>query len=95
MKMRLRSLKAFHHLNFHKKRRDPIPLTAEQVRKAPPVEHKVVRTHPETGRPTIYLGDMAEYIAGMEYEEGRALIEQLNEFITRAELVYSHSWSPR
>jgi len=95
MKMRLRSLKAVHHLNFHKKRRDPIPLTAEQVRKAPPVEHRVVRTHPETGRPTIYLGDMAEYIVGMEYEEGRALIEELNEFITRAAFVYSHVWHPR
>jgi len=95
MKTRLGSLKAVHHLNFHKQRRDPTPLTAEQVRNAPPVEHTVVRTHPETGQPTIYLGDMAEFIVGMDDEEGRALIEELNEFITREEFVYAHNWSPR
>jgi len=95
MKMRLGLLEAVHHLNFHKKRRDPHPLTAEQVRNSPPVRHKIVRTHPETGKPTIYLGDMAEFIAGMDYMEGRALIEQLNELITRSEFVYAHKWNPR
>ena len=94
MKNRLGLLEAVHHLNFHKKRRDPHPLTAKQVQNSPPVEHRVVRTHPETGQPTIYLGDMAEYIAGMDYKQGRALIEQLNELITRSEFVYAHKWNP-
>ena len=38
----------------------------------------IVRTHPETGRKCLYLGDHAEYIVGMPYDEGRALIEELN-----------------
>ncbi|MCH2210877.1 MAG: TauD/TfdA family dioxygenase [Fuerstiella sp.] len=92
MRRRVESLSAVHHLNFHKKRRDPSPLTAEQVRNSPPVEHSIVRIHPETGRPTVYLGDMAELIAGMQYGEGRALIEQLNQLITCSEFVYAHQW---
>ena len=93
-KNRLRVLEAVHHLSFHKKRRDPHPLTARQVRNSPPVQHRVVRIHPETGQPTVYLGDMAEHVAGMDYGRGRALIEQLNELITRSEFVYAHKWSP-
>ncbi|MEO2031955.1 MAG: TauD/TfdA family dioxygenase [Planctomycetaceae bacterium] len=95
MKKRLDALEAVHHLNFHKQRRDPTPLTAEQVRSAPPVRHAVVRHHPETGQQTIYLGDMAESIVDLNREEGRALIERLNDFITRSEFVFSHKWSPR
>ena len=37
-------------------------------------EHPAVRTHPETGRKAIFLGDHAESIQGMDYEAGRALI---------------------
>ena len=95
LKKRLASLCAVHHLSFHKKRRDPTPLTEEQVRRAPPVEHEIVRRHPNTGRPTVYLGDMGETVVGMEYGEGRALIEELNERIVRRAFVYEHRWSPR
>jgi len=58
-------------------------------------EHPVVRTHPETGRKAIFLGDHAQEIEGMDYEEGRALIEELNVRITPREAVYTHTWSPR
>ncbi len=49
-----------------------------QRRAKPPVDQPVVRTHPETGRKCLYLGDHAEYVVGMPYAEGRALIEELN-----------------
>jgi taurine dioxygenase len=94
LKRRLASLRAVHNLNFHKKRRDPTPLTEDQVRQAPPVEHDVVRHHPDTQRPTIYLGDMGETIVGMEYDTGRALIEEVNALIVHSELVYEHKWNP-
>jgi taurine dioxygenase len=58
-------------------------------------EHPVVRTHPETGRKAIFLGDHAQEIEGMDYDEGRALIEELNVLITPKEAVYTHVWSPR
>ncbi len=94
-KQRLEGLKAVHNLDFSRTRRHGHdPMTAEQRAKVPPVAHPIVRVHPETGRRAIYLGDHAEYVEGLPYVEGRALIETLNVMTTPAHLVYSHKWQP-
>ena len=87
---------AIHNFDFSRTRRHgEDPLTAEQKAKVPPVAHPIVRTHPQTGRKAIFLGDHAESIEGMDYAEGRALIEELNEMITEPARVYTHRWAPR
>src|SRR5262249_50197616 len=79
---RLGSLRAMHNLNFSRNRRHgEDPMTAAQRAAVPPVDHPVVRTHPETGRRCIFLGDHAETIQGMTYEAGRAFVEILNQRI--------------
>jgi taurine dioxygenase len=96
MKARIEGRRAIHNFDFSRTRRHgEAPLTAEQKAKTPPVAHPIVRMHPETGRKAIFLGDHAESIEGMDYKEGRDLIEQLNVMITPAAGVYSHTWSPR
>jgi taurine dioxygenase len=70
-------------------------MTEEQKRAVPPVDHPIVRTHPDTGRKAIFLGDHAETIVGMDYAEGRRFIEALNARIVRPALVYSHRWQPQ
>ena len=70
-------------------------MTAEQRASVPPVAHPIVRTHPETGRKAIFLGDHAEFIEGMDYHAGRNLIDELNALITPRERVYAHRWRPR
>jgi taurine dioxygenase len=95
-KARIAGLRAVHNLDFSRTRRHgEDPLTEEQRRAKPPVDHPIVRTHPETGRKCIYLGDHAEYIAGMPYEEGRALIEELNALAVHSDLTYEHRWKTR
>lgn len=95
-KERLSGLKAFHNLDFSRTRRHGHdPMTEEQKAKVPPVAHPVVRTHPETGRKSLFLGDHAEWIEGMDYAEGRVLIEEVNAMATPDHLVYRHHWSPR
>jgi len=95
-KARIASLRAVHNLDFSRTRRHgEDPLTEEQRRAKPPVDHPIVRTHPQTGRKCIYLGDHAEYIAGMAYEEGRALIEELNTLAVHSDLTYEHRWKTR
>jgi taurine dioxygenase len=96
MKAKIEGRRAFHNLDFSRTRRHGEDLlTAEQKAEVPPVAHPIVRTHPETGRKAIFLGDHAEWIEGMPYDEGRALIEDVNAMITPTAHVYSHTWSPR
>ena len=94
-KARIAKLRAVHNLDFSRTRRHgEDPMTDEQRRARPPVDHPIVRTHPETGRKCIYLGDHAESIVGMPYTEGRALIEELNELAVHPDLTYEHRWKP-
>jgi len=95
-KARIADLRAVHNLDFSRTRRHgEDPLTEAQRLARPPVDHPVVRTHPETGRKCLYLGDHAEYIVGMPYDEGRALIEELNALAVHSDLSYEHRWKAR
>src|SRR5262249_34383753 len=58
----------------------------------PPVDHPLVRTHPETCRPAIYLGHPAMRIAGMDETEGSALLDRLLAHATQPGLTYAHRW---
>ena len=93
-KARLAPLRAVHNLDFSRTRRHgEDPMTEAQRREVPPVDHPIVRTHPETGRKCIFLGDHAESIVGMDYAAGRALIEAINALIVHPDLTYEHRWS--
>jgi alpha-ketoglutarate-dependent 2,4-dichlorophenoxyacetate dioxygenase len=95
-KARIAGLRAVHNLDFSRTRRHgEDPLTEAQRLAKPPVDHPVVRTHPETGRKCLYLGDHAEYIQAMPYDEGRALIEELNALAIHPDLTYAHRWKTR
>ena len=95
-KARIENLRAIHNLDFSRTRRHGKDLMTEAQRLAkPPVDQPVVRIHPETGRACLYLGDHAEYIVGMDYDQGRALIEELNLMAIHPDLSYEHRWTPR
>src|SRR5215472_10081656 len=96
IKAKIEGRSAVHNFDFSRTRRHgEDPLTAEQKAKVPPIAHPIVRTHPETRRKAIFLGDHAQEIEGMDYDEGRALIEELNRLITPQGQVYTHAWRPR
>ena len=93
-KERVTGMRAVHNLDFSRNRRHgEEPMTEAQRLAKPPVDHPVVRTHPETRRKCLYLGDHAEYIVGMPYAEGRALIEELNALAIHPDLSYEHKWT--
>jgi taurine dioxygenase len=95
-KARIANLRAVHNLDFSRTRRHgEDPMTEAQRLETPPVDHPIVRTHPETRRQCLYLGDHAEYIVGMPYAEGRAFIEELNALAIHPDLTYEHRWKPR
>lgn len=93
---RIAKLRAVHNLDFSRNRRHgEEPMTEAQKAATPPVDHPIVRTHPETGRQCVYLGDHAESIVGMPYDAGRALIDELNDLIVHPDLSYEHRWTTR
>ncbi len=92
-KSRIASMRAMHNLDFSRNRRHGHePMTDAQRALVPPVDHPVVRTHPDTGRKCLYLGDHAESIIGMPYDQGRALIDELNLLAVHPDLTYEHTW---
>jgi alpha-ketoglutarate-dependent taurine dioxygenase len=57
-----------------------------------PVDHPLVRTHPETGVKALYLGNHASHILGLPVAEGSSLLAALLAHTTQPEYVYAHRW---
>ena len=69
------------------------PVSAEDVAQYPPVEHPIVRTHPRTGRKSLYIArDDCTGIVGKDEETSRGLIEALADHIVRTQFIYQHRW---
>jgi alpha-ketoglutarate-dependent taurine dioxygenase len=91
---RLASLRVVHSLEASQRRVNPVPAPEELARwrARPTHEHPLVWTH-RSGRKSLVLGASADYIVGMDLDEGRALLAELLDRATRAHNVYSHTWS--
>ncbi|HEY3065552.1 MAG TPA: TauD/TfdA family dioxygenase [Methylomirabilota bacterium] len=59
-----------------------------------PVRQRLVRTHPVTGRKSLYLSSHAGGIVGMPMPEARILLRELTEHATQPQFVYVHRWRP-
>jgi alpha-ketoglutarate-dependent 2,4-dichlorophenoxyacetate dioxygenase len=57
-----------------------------------PVRQRLVRTHPVTGRKSLYLSSHAGKILGMPTPEARILLRDLTEHATQPAFVYAHRW---
>jgi len=57
-----------------------------------PVRQRLVRTHPVTGRKSLYLSSHAGAIVGAPMPEARILLRELNEHATQPKFVYAHTW---
>ena len=58
----------------------------------PPVPQRLVRTHPGSGRKTLYVAAHASEIVGWPIPDGRLLLRELIEHATSREFVYRHQW---
>jgi alpha-ketoglutarate-dependent 2,4-dichlorophenoxyacetate dioxygenase len=57
-----------------------------------PVRQRLVRTHPVTGRKSLFLSAHAGAIVGWTVPEARMFLRDLTEHATQSEFVYSHQW---
>jgi alpha-ketoglutarate-dependent taurine dioxygenase len=93
-KQRYASLRVVHSLEASQRRvnPDPTPDEVARWRARPTHEHPLVWSH-RSGRKSLVLGASADYVVGMDLDEGRALLAELLDRATGADKVYSHRWS--
>lgn len=69
------------------------PLSQQQRREVPEVEHPIVRSHPETGRPCLFISEgFTSRIADLGEPESQALLGFLFHHSTEPRFVYRHRW---
>ncbi|MFM9846026.1 MAG: TauD/TfdA dioxygenase family protein [Hyphomicrobiaceae bacterium] len=67
-------------------------LTDEEKAMFKPVRQRLVRTHPVTGRKSLYLSSHIGTIIGRPMPEARALIRDLAEHATQPQFAHAHKW---
>ncbi len=66
--------------------------TDDERRKFAPVQQRLVRRHPMTGRKSLFLASHAGAILGWPVPEARAFLRDLTEHATQRQFVYAHVW---
>jgi len=90
VKRRLEGRDAHHVFNYNETTRD-------KMRQDDPATstHPVVRVHPDTGRPALYVSRlMTRDIIGLERAESDELLDFLFDHCEKPEFVYAHRWVP-
>jgi alpha-ketoglutarate-dependent taurine dioxygenase len=108
LKRRLRGLKNVHSYRYYRAKNAQAqkeeqargartvqehPLSEEQLKSVPDVAAPIVRTHPVTGRKSLFINEgHTSAIPGLPEAEGAALIAQLCAHIVSPEFRYEHQW---
>ena len=88
----LRGLVAVHHYAYSLALLGDGDVPQAELDALPPSQHPILRVHPETNEVSLFVSGHIESIIGMSIPEGRKLAEDLVEWCTRPEFVYSHEW---
>ncbi|SIS22532.1 taurine dioxygenase [Williamsia sterculiae] len=65
----------------------------EVVTSLPPVEHPVVRVHPDSGRKGLFVNPgFTSHIAGVSEAESRGILDLLYAHLTKPEHIVRHRW---
>ena len=94
MKARLEGLTAEHSLLYSRGLIGFTDFLPEEQARLGSATQRVVRTHPGSGRKTLYLAAHAMLIHGMAIPEGRILLRNLMEHATQPQFVHAHVWAP-
>ncbi len=93
MKTRLRGRRSFQAYLSRRAPRKLLMRTEAERQGSDGVWQPLVRRHPETGRPALYLNPMrCDAVEGLDQVDGDALLDALYAHCDRPEFRYSHSW---
>ncbi len=99
MRGKIADLTVVHSFNKHndallaKNKGSARPLSAEDRAKWPDRVHKVVQSHPVTGRPHYFVSPtLVTTFSGLDEDQSAALADELISHATQAGRVYRHKW---
>ena len=69
-------------------------LNAEELEDLPPVPHPLLRTHPQTGRKSLFVGRHASHIVGEDLASSRQLLRDLTTNACVPPRIWGHRWQP-
>jgi len=93
-KRRITGCRARHDFGHLTKLAPVKPLTESERQAMPPVWQPMVRKHPWTGRPSLFISPIYnDAIEGMNDDEAAELLTELTKFAGREEFVYRHRWT--
>jgi taurine dioxygenase len=82
-KKRIEGKRAIHGYDTPRARNRPSPRTPEEIAETPDVEHPLVRTHPVTGRKSLYLNpNRLDRIVGLKRDESDSPTRRASRSIT-------------
>jgi alpha-ketoglutarate-dependent 2,4-dichlorophenoxyacetate dioxygenase len=91
-KAQIEDLVSEHSLMYSRGSLGMIDYSDEERAMFRPVRQRLVRTHPVTGRKSLYLSSHAGGIVGLPMPEARILLRDLTEHATQPRFVYAHAW---
>ena len=91
-KAEIEDLVCEHSLMYSRAQLGFTELSAEEKAMFKPVRQRLVRTHPVTGRKSLFLASHIGGIIGWPVPEARAFIRDLVEHATQPQFVYAHKW---
>jgi alpha-ketoglutarate-dependent 2,4-dichlorophenoxyacetate dioxygenase len=93
-KAEIEDLVCEHSLRYSREAIGFTDLTEEEIAAFRPVRQRLVRTHPSSGRKSLFLASHAGAIVGWTIPEARMFLRDLTEHATQCQFVYSHTWRP-
>jgi alpha-ketoglutarate-dependent 2,4-dichlorophenoxyacetate dioxygenase len=92
LKLQIADLRAFHSIIYSRETIGFTEFSERERAEFPGAEQPLVRTHPGSGRKTLYIASHASHIVGWPVPEGRLLLRELMTLATLPQFVYRHRW---
>jgi len=93
MRRRVENLRAVHKYLSRRNASWVAERSAEEEAETPEVDHPMIRTHPLSGRQSLYINpNRIDRIAGWNDADSDALLDELYEFAFQPQFQYRHKW---
>jgi taurine dioxygenase len=93
LRRRIEGRRAVHKYQSSRAKAIVAKRTAEEEAKTPDVSHPLIRTHPETGVPSLYINpNRIDHVDGIDRAESDALLDELYAFAFQPQFQHRHDW---